>query len=249
MNYNPFSLNEKTILVTGASSGIGQAIAIECSKAGANVIVTGRRSTELEKTLNQLSTGENRMIIADLVNEEDLLKLVHEVPVLDGVVHCAGVVKTVPFQFISRNSLNELFEINSFAPAMLSVQLLKKRKIVKGSSIVFISSISGVSISIVGNTLYSASKGAINGLMKNMALELASQGIRVNSVNPGMVETTILKDGKITAEQLDQEARKYPLKRFGRPEEVAYAVIYLLSEASNWVTGTSLTIDGGFTLL
>jgi NAD(P)-dependent dehydrogenase (short-subunit alcohol dehydrogenase family) len=140
-------------------------------------------------------------------------------------------------------------DVNFTAPALLSADLIKKKKISKNASIVFISSISGVMCAAVGGSIYSASKGAVNGLIKGMALDLAAKGIRANSVNPGVIETHIFDAGTITAEQLEDDKKRYPLKRHGKPEEVAYAVIYLLSNASSWVTGSNLVIDGGFTLL
>jgi NAD(P)-dependent dehydrogenase (short-subunit alcohol dehydrogenase family) len=126
---------------------------------------------------------------------------------------------------------------------------VKSKKIGKGSSIVFISSVSGVYCSAVASSIYSASKGAVNGLVKGIALDLASKGIRVNSVNPGMIDTDIFSGSAITQDQLDEDMKRYPLGRYGKPEEVAYAVIYLLSDASSWTTGSNLLIDGGYTLL
>ena len=126
---------------------------------------------------------------------------------------------------------------------------MKKKKIKKGCSIVFISSISGVRVSYIGGSIYSASKGAVNGLVKSIAIELASKSIRVNTITPGMINTHILDSGEITEEQLKEDVRRYPLGRYGEPEEVAYAAVYLLSEASRWTTGSNLLIDGGYTLL
>jgi NAD(P)-dependent dehydrogenase (short-subunit alcohol dehydrogenase family) len=246
--YNPFSLKGKTILITGASSGIGRATAIECSKIGATVIITARNEERLNETLSQMEGDNHSVIVADLTNQDDLLSLIEKTTVLNGLVNCAGQVKTLPVQFIDHESLAKIMALNFTAPTMLSVQLVKEKKLVKNSSIVFISSISGVVCVGGGNSMYSASKGAINGIMKNMALDLGSKGIRVNSVNPGMVETHIFDVGTITSEQLEEDKKKYPLKRYGKPEEIAYAVIYLLSDASSWVTGSTLIIDGGYTL-
>jgi NAD(P)-dependent dehydrogenase (short-subunit alcohol dehydrogenase family) len=247
--YNPFSLEGKTILVTGASSGIGKAIAIECSKMGATVIISARNKERLNETLLQMDGGGHSIILADLNSEEDLARLINNTPPLDGLVNCAGLTKTLPFAFVNAESLTNVMDINFTAPTLLSAQLVKKKKFSRNSSIVFISSISGVLCAILGNAIYSASKGAINGIVKNMALDLAVKGIRVNSVNPGMVDTNILESGTITEEQLEEDKKRYPLKRYGKPEEVAYAVIYLLSDASSWVTGSNLVIDGGYTLL
>lgn len=246
--YNPFSLEGKTILITGASSGIGRAIAIECSNMGAQLVITGRNKERLCKTYNLLSGSNHMQIIADLSVYNALAKLVEEVPVLDGCVNNAGIAKPLLVQFINQDVLSEIMQINTFAPILLSHLLLKKKKIKRGASLVFTSSVSGVYCSSIGGSLYAASKGAIHGFIKGTALDVASKGIRVNSVNPGMIHTELFSDGTITEEQLQEDMKKYPLKRYGKPEEVAYAVIYLLSDASKWVTGSSLLIDGGYTL-
>jgi len=153
------------------------------------------------------------------------------------------------FQFIDEDSLTEIMNVNFTAPTLITARLVEDKKLKKGSSIVFIGSISGTVCVCGGNSIYSASKGAINGVMKNMALDLASKSIRVNSVNPGMIDTHIFNGGLIDSEQLKEDVKRYPLKRYGKPEEVAYAVVYLLSDVAQWVTGTSLLIDGGYTLL
>jgi len=247
--YNPFSLSNKTIFVTGASSGIGKAIAVECSKMGAKVVITGRNEERLNETFNQLEGNEHLKICADLSNLEELDKLVDFLPPLTGLVNCAGVADYLPFPFINRDKMNKTFDVNFFAPALLTQKLLKGKKILGNGSVVFVSSISGVYCSAYGGSLYSASKGAINGLVKGMALDLSAKQIRVNSVNPGVIDTNIFESGVIAEEQLKEEIKRYPLKRYGKPEEVAYAVIYLLSDASQWVTGSNLIIDGGYTLL
>jgi NAD(P)-dependent dehydrogenase (short-subunit alcohol dehydrogenase family) len=247
--YNPFSLAGKSILVTGASSGIGRAIAIECSRIGAAVTLTARNEERLRETLSQME-GENHTIIsADLSDEIGRKQIIGELPIIDGLVNCAGIAKNLPFAFTNSESLMEVINVNFTAPVLMSAELVKKKKLSKNSSIVFISSISGVLCSAVGGSIYSASKGAVNGVIKGMALDLASKGIRVNSVNPGVIETPIFDGGTITKEQLEEDKKRYPLKRHGKPEEVAYAVIYLLSDVSSWVTGSNLVIDGGYTLL
>jgi NAD(P)-dependent dehydrogenase (short-subunit alcohol dehydrogenase family) len=246
---NPFSLSEKKILVTGASSGIGKSIAIECSRMGAELIITGRNRSRLEDTYSQLDGHNHKLIIANLSDERDIESLTIHLPTLDGLVHSAGIAKPKLFPFLSRNDLDEMMGINYFASALLSNDLLRKKLLKKGSSIVFISSISGVICSSVGGSAYSSSKGAINGLVKGMALDLAPKGIRVNSVLPGMIDTNIFNDSSITQEQLNQDKKRYPLGRYGRPEEVAFCVIYLLSDASVWMTGSNIVLDGGFTLI
>ncbi len=247
--YNPFTLENKTILVTGASSGIGRAIAIECSKMRASVIITGRNEERLKETHAQMEGNQPNYIIADLSLPNDVQNLVQKITSLNGLVNCAGFTKVLPFPFAERKDFEEVMEVNFFAPTEISRLLVKSKKMQKGASIVFISSVSGVYCSSVAGSIYSSSKGAINGLAKAMALDLAPKGIRVNCVNPGMIDTNIFSEGKITQEQLNEDMKRYPLKRYGKPEEVAYAVIYLLSDAAEWITGSNLLIDGGYTLL
>jgi NAD(P)-dependent dehydrogenase (short-subunit alcohol dehydrogenase family) len=249
--YNPFSLEGKTILVTGASSGIGRAIAIECSKMGATVIISARNEKRLNETLALMDSANScKLIVADLANENELIHIVDSIECpLNGIIQCAGLTVSKPFQFLSKENMRNVMTVNFDAPVLLTQLLLKKKKINNPASIVFISSISGVLCSSVAGSIYSASKGAINGIIKGMALDLASKNIRVNSVNPGMIDTHIFGAGIITEEQLEEDKKHYPLKRYGKPEEVAYAVIYLLSDASNWMTGSNIVIDGGYTLL
>ena len=249
MMYNPFTLKGKTVFVSGASSGIGKAIAIECSRMGADVFITGRNAERLNSTFLELDKGNHMQIIADLQTDEGINAVVETIPSVDGIIHCAGIAKPLPFKFSGKEVINEVMGINFYSPAILSQQLLKNKKINRGASIVFISSVSGVLCSSVGGAVYSASKGAINGLVKGMAIELAAKMIRVNTVNPGMIDTNIYVAGTITQEQLNEDINRYPLKRYGKPEEVAYLVIYLLSDASSWVTGSGIVIDGGYTLL
>ena len=247
--YNPFSLENKKILVTGASSGIGKAIAIECSKMGAEVIITGRNEERLAETYRELVGEHPAYIVADLTKEEDIERLVAKTENLNGLVNCAGLTIPKPFKFLQESDIETVMTVNFNAPLLLTQRLVKKKKLEKGASVVFISSISGTKVSYIAGSIYSASKGAVNGLCKGLALELASQQIRVNTVVPGMVETNIVSGGEIAEEQLEIDRKKYPLKRYGKPEEVAYAVVYLLSGASGWVTGSNLLIDGGYTLL
>ena len=248
MSNNPFSLDGKTILVTGASSGIGKATAIECSKLGAHVIITGRNEVRLQETLSLLKGNGHLAIVADLLDEESLRLLVDQCPEINGLVNNAGSTIMIPTQFISRDKLMQVLEVNTIAPILLTQQLLKKKKLGKGASVVITDSISGVKIASPGNVLYSTSKSAINGFVKNAALDLASKNIRVNAVCPGMIATHILENGSVTSEDVEADVKRYPLKRYGKPEEVAYAIIYFLSDASGFTTGANLVIDGGFTL-
>lgn len=246
--YNPFTLQGKIVLVTGASSGIGKATAIECSRLGAKVVVSGRNEERLQQTLSELEGEGHVAIIADLATDEGIDCIVTQCPQLDGLVNNAGSTLMLPTQFISRDKLMSVLEVNTIAPILLTQKLLKAKKVGKGASIVFTDSISGVEIASPGNVLYSTSKSAINGFVKNAALDLAPKNIRVNAVCPGMIATHILDGKSVTAEDMEADMKKYPLKRYGKPEEVAYAIIYLLSDASAFTTGANIVIDGGFTL-
>ncbi len=249
MSYNPYSLEGKTILVTGASSGIGKATAIECSKLGARVIITGRDEARLQQTLSSLE-GEGHVVIAAGLGEDDGIRfLVDVVSVLKGIVNAEGISDTVLFQFLKKERLENIFNINFFAPVVLSQLLLKKKLLQKGGSIVFLSSIDGPITAHIGNSMYSATKGALSAMMQNMSIELASKGIRVNAVLPGMTETPLIHNDDITQEQLNKDMELYPLKRYADPREIAWAIIYLLSDASTFTIGASLVVDGGFTIL
>lgn len=249
-NYNPFSLEGKTILVTGASSGIGQATAIECSKMGAKLVITGRNAERLQDTMNQLEGEGHRQIIAELTNVEDVQRLLANAPDLTGLVLCAGKGMTLPFQFCTREKFDAVFNVNFFAPVELLRLLVKSKKLQKMASVVIISSIGGAPGGrfTPGNCAYGMSKAAVWSLMKYAARELSAKMIRVNSVNPGMVETPLIHSGAISEEQHKADMEKYPLKRYGEPNDIAHGVIYLLSDAASWVTGHSLVIDGGATI-
>ena len=245
--YNPFSLEGKTILITGASSGIGRATAIECSKMGATCIITARSKERLQETYEMLDGSENRQIIAELTNNDDLGSLVATVGKIDGVVLCAGKGKTLPVLFSTREEFDDIYNVNFFSQVELLRLLTKKKCLTTNSSVVVISSIGGTYRFSPGNAIYGSSKAALKSMVQFYAIELATKKIRVNGICPGMVETPLISGGTLSKEQLDADKARYPLKRYGKPEEVAHGAIYLLSEASSWITGQSLVIDGGIT--
>lgn len=248
MEYFPFSLSGKTILVTGASSGIGRAVAQECAAAGAVCLITARNQERLQQTLDELQGEGHQIFISDLADITAIETMIENLPKLDGVVSCAGVVETKLLKFTEEEDLQNLFQTNTFSAIRLVRSLLQKKKLKKESSVVFISSISGVKCGYIGGSLYGATKGAIEGFAKATALELAPRRIRVNTITPGMVETSLLKDVEVDQDQIETDKQKYPMKRYGKPEEIGYSAVYLLSDATKWVTGTALLIDGGFTL-
>ena len=248
-HYNPFSLEGKTILITGAAGGIGRATAIECAKLGATLILTDINEEGLKATLDLLDRSEqHRCISANLTLDEELDRLVSEIDKLDGFVSNAGVTKPAPVKFVNRADLERIMQINAMAPMYLTQRLLRKKKFSKNSSIVFTVSIGGVYTTAFGNAMYGSSKGALQVFMKNVALESAVNGIRCNSVNPGMINTGLLKPGTYSEEDRKKDMQTYPMKRYGEPREVALGIVYLLSDASSFVTGHALIIDGGKTL-
>lgn len=248
MHKNIFSLQGKKILVTGASSGIGKQTAIAIALQGGEVIITGRNQLKLSATFDLLEGSGHQVINADLNHAAEVENLVSLLPALDGVVLNSGIMETLPFKFITEEKLSHLVKTNFTSPVMLLNAIIRKKLLKKQSAVVFISSIGGNVIGTIGNGMYSASKGAINGIQKVLALELAGQKIRVNSICPGMVKTEMwMDDATITAEQLAADEKKYPLG-YGEPADVANAAVYLLSDAAKWVTGTSLILDGGFSI-
>lgn len=250
MNH-PFSLEGKTILVTGASSGIGQGIAVGCSRMGAKLVLNGRNEERLEETLSQLEGIGHISIPSDLSSQEGIDSLVKNCPMLNGVVHSAGIPKLCGVKHISRAIIEDVVSVNEIAPILLTAGLLKSKRIQKQSSIVFISSLAGVYTTNIGEAPYATTKSAISGFSKSAAYELAAQGTRVNSICPGMVLTNMVKSGNPDFEdevKMKEMLGRYPLKRFGTPDDIANGVVFLLSDASSWITGTNMVIDGGYSL-
>lgn len=243
--YNPFTLTGKTVLVTGASSGIGRAIAIECSKIGASVIITGRDAIRLDATFQLLEGDSHLQFLVDMVNESEIDLLVSNLPKLNGIVNCVGIIKRLPLKFIKNDTFDDLMKVNFLSQASLIQKLYKKNLLKNEASIVFISSVA-TNIASLGNIMYMASKGAMNSFMKGIALELSSTKIRANAIQPGMIKTNLTT--AIPDEEIAKDILRYPLGRYGSPEEVAYAAIYLLSDATKWMTGSVITLDGGLTL-
>ena len=247
-----FSLSNKTILITGASSGIGRSCAVQCSKMGASLLLMGRNVDELNRTVSELQPGTKvEMIVADFSKMIDLELLIAEKIVtigkIAGFIHCAGVEKTLPLKKQTSEVFQSIFDINVFAGFELAKIISLKKYKAEKASFVFIASVAGM-VGESGKTIYSASKGAVISGARSMSMELARSDIRVNSISPAMVKTPILEkmfDG-IGEEATQNIIKKHPLG-IGEPEDVANACVFLLSDAAKWITGTNLVIDGGYT--
>ena len=245
---NPFSLEGKTILVTGASSNIGRQIAVKCSEMGAKVIATARNEERLKETLSKMSGVGHQFIASDLSEAEQIPVLVEQLPELDGIVMCAAVFRTTPIRNNRRKYTEEIFRTNTFANIDLVQLILKNKKIKDGGSILFISSVAAYR-PYAGNALYSATKGAINSFCQVLAIEQGNRKIRANCVSPGIIQTDMeVKDWAVTQEELAKEEARFPLG-FGHTEDIAYAAVYMMSDASKWVTGTNMIVDGGQSII
>lgn len=240
---NPFSLEDKTILITGASSGIGKAIAIECAGMGAKVIATGRNKDNLEKTVSLLNENSS-FVVADINNDVDLNSLVDSLPKLDGLVLCAGINELWPVNFASKEKFEKIFSTNFFSPIELLRIIVKKKLFNHSFSVVAIDSIAGNEDFVVGNAIYGAGKAALKSFMKYCSLEWASKNIRVNTISPGLISTGMHPKDILESNIIE----KIPMKRWGQPEDIAPAAVYLLSNASLYVTGSDIKIDGGYTI-
>ncbi|HET6991085.1 MAG TPA: SDR family oxidoreductase [Bacteroidia bacterium] len=248
MAETPFHLNGKIILITGASSGIGREVAVSADKMGAQLILSGRNEKELKSTLSLLAGKDHRIISADLLSRADREKLANEIPAIDGLVHCAGVVQPFPIKFLDQQKMDATLNINYEAPVLMMSAILKQKKLNKDASLVFLSSISGQHPH-KGGTMYAGSKAAIEAFVKVLALELNPQGIRANCISPAMVRTPMFDQAEteMSKEEMDKHIAKYPLGA-GLPEDVANAAIFLLSPAARWITGINITLDGGYLL-
>jgi len=233
----------KTILITGASSGIGREIAIQCHNNGAHVIITGRDLDRLKETSNKILNGHYLSYCYDLSIEENIVELVDKLPKVDGVVFCAGLVEYLPIKFINKNKIQNTFSLNFDSQVILTQQLIKHKKLNVNSSLVYISSISS-KLGVGGTAMYAASKAALNAFMKVTASELANQKIRANSVCPGIITTPM---GQKAQNMTQDISKDYPLG-LGQPVDVAESCLFFLSDASKWITGSELIIDGGLTL-
>lgn len=245
---NPFSLSGKTVLITGAASGIGRATAKQCHNMGASLVLLDLNENGLNSVKEEIGDSAIISYALNLTDYNRLCEVIGQLPKLDGVFSNAGIVKSLMAKFSGKEDMEKIFEVNTFSHINLVQQLIAQKKLNKGASIVFTSSMSGVFAGLVGGSLYGATKAAIAGYCKALAIELAPRGIRVNTIHPGMIETPLTMGTALSQDVLDEDAKNYPLGRYGKPEEVAYAVVYLLSDATVWMTGTQLLLDGGYSV-
>ena len=243
-SFNPFTLEGKVILVTGASSGIGRQIAINCSRMGATIILNGRNEERLQEVLKELENDNHQIAEGDITQKADISNIIDSLPKLDGIVHCAGIDHRKPAKFMEEEDVNRVMGTNFAAPILLQSELLRQKKVKAGASIIFMSSMAANSPSM-GHGLYSASKGALISYADCLALELAPRKIRVNCICPGMVWTKLILQDEVTEEELKKDEETYPLKRYGTPDDIANLAIYLLSDAASWVTSSHISITGG----
>ena len=245
---NPFSLKGKLILITGAASGIGRATAKQCHAMGASLVLLDLNEEGLSSVKAEIGDDSIISYALNLTDYARLCEVIAQLPKLDGVFSNAGIVKTLMARFSGKEDMEKIFEVNTFSHINLVQQLIAQKKLNRCASVVFTSSMSGVFAGLAGGSLYGATKAAIAGYCKALAIELAPRGIRVNTIHPGMIETPLTLGTALSQDVLDEDAKNYPLGRYGKPEEVAYAVVYLLSDATVWMTGTQLLLDGGYSV-
>ncbi|MEL1243406.1 SDR family oxidoreductase [Flavobacterium sp. DGU11] len=250
---NAFALENKNIIVTGATSGIGKQIAILCSRLGATVILLGRNKERLDETVAALTTPENHIAYSIDINDFDAVadvvkEVVAQKGKIHGLVNCAGVSPTIPFRTLSVQKMQEVFSTNVVAAMNLAKIVCKPANIAtEGGSIVFIASVMG-SVGEVGKSLYGMSKGALIAGAKSLAVEYGAKKVRFNAISPGVVVTPMSMSSEYSkdVEKLSYVTGLHPLG-LGQPEDIAQGTAFLLSDASRWITGADLKIDGGYT--
>ena len=246
LNATPFHLHGQTVLVTGASSGLGKQIALSCAQMGARLVISGRDTARLNETLSALAGEGHVAVPADLTQPADMQLLAEKAGSLNSVVHCAGISRLAPIRMTNQAQLSEVWKINYEAPVLLTQRILSKNQVAPDGSILFISSIAAY-IGVAGVGVYSGSKAALIATMRCLALEVVKRRIRVNCLAPALVESPLLEATGKMVMSIEATEAAYPLG-FGKPEDVANAAIFFLSGASRWITGTTLVMDGGLTI-
>ena len=247
---NPFSLKDRRILVTGATSGLGHATALACARMGGEIIGVGRDPERLQTTqlaLHAISDLPHKILSADLTNRDERERVVASLDCeIHGVVHSAGISRLSPVRMLTEEHLHEVQAINVDAPMLLTQNLLKRNLIAPGGSFVFIASIAA-HIGVPGVATYSGTKAALIAMVRCLAMEIVKRRMRANCLSPALVETPLLEATASVVGNMDRERDNYPLG-FGKPDDVANAAVFLLSDASRWITGTTIIMDGGLTI-
>ncbi|KAG4069191.1 hypothetical protein HA402_012044 [Bradysia odoriphaga] len=238
-------------MITGASSGIGRYIAVSVAKLGAKVILIGRNKERLQQTMDQLPNDGHSFYAVDLTDLEKLQDVISEIGSINGLVNSAGILALSPLKILTPRQMDQITQINYNAPVHLTRMLINSKKIESNASVVFITSVNGVFTAVKGFGAYAGAKAALNSICKVFALEYASRRIRFNTIAPGMIKTEMYAEmvKTVSEENVALDKQKYPLGDYGDPEDVSNAAVYLLSDASKWVTGTSLIVDGGLTIV
>lgn len=244
------NLNNKVIVISGASSGIGKATAIICSELGAKIALVSRSEEKLLQVREELLPNEHHVFSCDLSETSSVKDLVANIynamGVIDGLVYASGEEYTCPLKILDNDKLKEIYNLNVFSAIAMAKEITKRKYVGDNASLIFIASIVGI-LGEAGKIGYSSSKGALVAACKSMAMELAKRGIRVNSVLPALVKTPMSQKVLDTLDDasVSHIRDKHPLG-FGEPEDVANSIAFLLSDKSSWITGTEFIIDGGF---
>ena len=251
--FNPFSLNGKTIVVTGASSGIGRQCAIDCSRMGAKVVLIARNEQRLNETMSMMEDYGHLSVALDLTDftilKARVTEIVDTMGPIDGLINCAGISTTLPLKLTDEHKMDEFFHANVYSAIELTRHFCKMGNVRReGASIIFLSSIMALTGEI-GKSLYAMTKGALISAVHALACEYARRNIRFNAISPGAILTPINKD---LPHMKNPEARaaleSKHLLGLGRTTDISNAAIYLLSDAARWVTGQNIVVDGGYTI-
>lgn len=251
MTGSPFQLDGRRILITGASSGIGRATAQCCAELGATIACLGRNETRLTETVASLAGKNHTQHVVDVDDADGLVRAVETIVAaggpLAGIVHSAGVQRATPLRVARVEDFVSHYRTNALAAAAL-LSAVAKRGVAspQGCSVVLVGSVMST-LGAAGLAAYCSSKAAVVGLAKSAALELAAAGVRVNAVLPGMVDTEMSRAylSSLAQDQVQAIRTKHPLG-LGQPGDVAYAILFLLADTGRWITGTCLTVDGGY---
>ena len=242
-------LKDKIAIITGGGTGIGLATARAFCQEGAKVILFGRRKEKLEKAVEKLG-GSAMIVQGDMTNNNDLDKLInetlHNFKKIDVLVNNAGLFNGSPLHEISDSQWDEIMDINIRSVFQLTRRVLPVMLSQKYGSIIHISSILGL-IAVTQVAAYNVSKVALNQFSRSIAVEYGSSGIRSNSICPGLIATDMTADLMKDADLMKEWSKEYPIGRFGKPEDIANACLYLASDESSFVTGITLPVDRGYT--